>query len=194
MEDAMLEAMTLKTMAATDPFQGGFSGGRKSATEFQGTVDLVSARHQMALMMDDMQRTHHWLSKAFRLCQLNMTESEEIKLRSDHNIHGPIDADLLSLAEDVDIALHGGEFGQLDDRKLQAINQVFGQALATNEGQLAIKIRDLLRDTAYYAGLPRGDQYLRTEDEIAELREQQQQAALMEAALESAGKQGGGGQ
>lgn len=176
-EDSLMEAHLLKVAGATDPFQGAFASKRMQATEFEGTVKLGGVRHQLMVMLNDLQSTHDYLTKAFKYAQLYLEEPRPITMQTGEQ--GEID--WRDLQFDVDIYIDGGEFGNLDANRLQALVQFVLPMLQDPDVRIEKDLGKIVNDVLYYAGFPRSDMYDRPREEVERAKQQQMAMAMAQA-------------
>jgi len=181
-ESAVKERQILDATGATEPFQGSFAGGgsHRTASEFQGTVNLGSARIELATMWMDESFKKPTLKKMFQFYQTRLTDPEMIRLAGQGNVAGEVD--LGDLEWDVDIYVDSGLFGSLDQTKFASLNQFLQTMYANPETAIHIDPRKLTNVISARLGITGMDDVLRTPEEVAQIKQQQQQQALAEAA------------
>jgi hypothetical protein len=183
-ESSLKERQILDASGATEPFQGTFAAGgsHRTAQEFTGTVNLGSARVELATMWMDESFKKPTLEKMFRFYQTRLTNPEMIQLAGQPTVNG--DVDLHDLIWDVQVWVDSGLFGSLDQSKFQNLNAFLQTAYANQDTADQIDPRKLVNVISSRLGVTGMDDVLRTPEQVAQI---QQQRAAQEAAVAAAG-------
>lgn len=184
-ESAVKERQILDVTGATEPFQGTFAAGGSHRTrgEFEGTVSLGSARIQAQVWWWDERWKKEILQRSFRLNQVRLTTPEMIQLAGQPDVYGEVD--LNDLEYDINVWVDSGLFGSMDSAQYDRIIQAL-QVIGTNpEWAINIDPRKLVDRITYRSGVAGMDDILRSRDEVMAIQQQQQEQALLAAALQS---------
>ena len=187
-DSAFKEQQIDRISGASPNFNGEGLGSRATATEAGFIQDVGMGRFDLATMQFDELFKRDALTKMFRLYQSRLTEPEVLEVAGQFAAQGEIDFN--DIQDDIDIYVDSGKLGSLDGQKLQRLIE-FYQVLFQNPDTAVwidpVKFVDRL---SYRIGIEDGDAILRTQEEVNEIMEAQQQQQLLAAAL---GGQGEGG-
>ena len=178
-ESAQKERQILDTSGATEPFQGKAFGGRTTATEASLVANLGTGRANLHTFWWDERWKKPILEKMFKFYQMKLTTPEVVELAGDPNMRGEID--FTDLQYDVDLYVDSGKLGSMDAQTIGNMQNLLAMFSQIPEAQMGIKWKELAVDAIYRLGLE--GKYERSDEEIAAIQQNQQQQALLEAAL-----------
>lgn len=183
-ESAVKEQQILTASGATEPFQGTAFGGRTTATEVNLIANIGQSRFQLATMWMDESFKKPVLERMFGLYQSRLTQEEALQLAGEPDLQGGIDFN--DLSQDVDIWVDSGMFGSMDAQQAQQMMQLYSAMMANPETAQWINPGRFVKAMSYRMGIDGSDDFVRSEDEMAAMAAQQQQAAERMAAIEAA--------
>ena len=192
-ESAAKERQMLDASGATEPFQGSFAAGgsHRTASEFEGTVSLGSARVELATLWMDESFKKPLLQRMFRFYQARLDDPQMIALAGNPHVSGEVD--LNDLEWDVDIYVDSGLFGSMNATTMQNLNQFISTAYASPETAIWIDPRKLMGVISHRLGVTGMDDVMRSSEDVEAIQQQQFEQQAMLALAGGSGADGGGG-
>jgi len=195
-EDQWRQQQAEHTAAATDLMQGLGGDSRSTATEIERKLQQGNARHVLQIMYNDYTVKRELLKRTWGWLQSNMTQEKFVRLQGEEYAQ----VDWRSLQDPIDINVAGGLFALSKQNRIQ-MDQELIQFLTNDQLAQNFKIIPVLRKWMQDRGWKNPDNYLKTEEELAQEQYQdgQNQAnaqismAQMQAQLQAQGSSNGAG-